>query len=108
MLSSMRRLASPTREQVGHSVSVSLKDRDLVFVLRGPPYSWFNETLQKAQRYRTMRVVEGSGDRLHQVAGAFGIVNLPLEDNNKITAEVIDGFALQWTWKDVLPVEKTI
>jgi hypothetical protein len=105
MLKNMALLATPKIERASSSVELQKVNQDLIFVVRGPTYEWFDKTLQAAKRSRDMdtRVGQERGDRLHHVAGAFGVVSLPIADRDAIDAQVFDGnCALRFTWKNVL------
>jgi len=101
MLKSMAMLATP-KENTPGSIELSQNNRDLIFVLRGASYCWFQSKVAEAKSYNRMRASQAEGDRLEHVAGAFGFVCLPIHDQDGVEHKVLDDGALRWTWKTVL------
>jgi len=109
MLLNMARLATPRGKEIGVSISVKPEAQDLLFELRGMDFSWFDRSVNRARTAIPIRVSQASGDRLHQIAGAFGAVTLPIESVEDVEVRVIDGgAALLWVWKNVLETEPSI
>ena len=103
MLRSLARLATPRQETNGISIDLRSEDKDLIFVLRGLDFSWFDKSYTDSRTHGPMRVNQASGDRLQQVACALGAVLLPVKDHDGIDVQTIENCgALKWTWKNVL------